>query len=83
MCFLFLPACLHRDDPDSICFVLNAACQEFFTPMFALKVTAPICLLGKSFSEEEKPANPFLPGAKQALELVPSSHQMFTKGSQL
>lgn len=46
VCLLFLPACLYKDDLDSICFVLNAAHQGLFTLVFALQVTAPICLLG-------------------------------------
>jgi len=88
MCLLFLPACLHRDDLDSICFVLNAARQGFFTLMFGPQVTAPICLLGISFTvctiwEPENPANPLPPSVKQAQELVPSPHWMLTRGSQL
>lgn len=46
VCLLFLPACLYKDDLDSVCFVLNAAHQGFFRLVFALQVTAPICLLG-------------------------------------
>lgn len=60
MCLLFLPACLYKDDLDSICFVLNSACPGLFALMFVWQVTAPICLLGISFTvctnwEEENP----------------------------
>lgn len=88
MYLLFLPACLYRDDLDSICFVLNAARQGFFPLMFVQHVTAPICLLGISFTvctfwEEENPANPLLSGVKQVPELVPSPPWIFTSGRQL
>lgn len=41
MCLLFLPACLYKVALDSICYVLNAAHQGFFTLKFALQVMLP------------------------------------------
>lgn len=83
VCLLFLPACLYKDDLASICFVLNAAHQGFFTLMFALQVTAPICLLRINLTvctiwEQENTANPTSPEVKQEPELVPSAHWVFT-----
>lgn len=81
VCLLFLPACLYKDDLDSVCFVLHAAHQGFFALMFALQVTAPIFLLGIKLRVctiwEQQIQCPL------AQELVPSAHWMFTRGSQL